>query len=183
MLPKILLSLPALAMSLSAQTWTANAATAVPNFPVTGIVKTTTVDTTAHGRGVQPRMTQEGTGTSLLYVPVTAPQNSAFGCIGLRAADNSPTGAIRIEFYRQPRDANPGPAVLLAAVSSHDAPGDGFQFDQQPFAAQVINYTLNTYYIRILMSYQSSSAVLIPSPITFDVSLSGNCNTTPIPGA
>src|SRR4051812_31393053 len=49
------------AIDLTAQTvWTANATTAVPNFQANGTVKTTTVDTTVHGRGVRPRLTPEG---------------------------------------------------------------------------------------------------------------------------
>jgi hypothetical protein len=156
--------------------WTANATTAVPNFLPNGTVKTTTVDTTIHGRGVRPQMTPQGFGTSFLYIPVTAPNGTTFACVGLRAMDNSPTGAIRAEFVRQPRNANPGPAVTLGAVASVDAPGDGFQFVTAPFGAQVINYSLFTYYIRLDMIYQGAVTAVIPSPIALDVSLSGTCN-------
>ncbi len=173
--PLVLFALAAL--NLSAQNvWTANATTAVPNFQSNGIVKTTTVDTTVHGRGVRPRMTTEGIGTSFLYIPVTAPNGTTFACIGLRAMDNSPSGSIRAEFIRQPRNGNPGPAVTLGAVGSFDAAGDGFQFVTAPFAAQIINYSLNTYYVRLAMSYQGAATAVIPSPIALDVSLSQTCS-------
>lgn len=165
------------AFTLSAQSvWTANATTAVPNFQANGVVKTTTVDTTIHGRGVRPRMSAEGMGISYLYIPVTAPNASTFACIGLRAMDNSNAGAIRAEFIRQPRNANAGPAVTLGGVGSVNAAGDGFQFVTAPFAAQVINYPLFTYYIRVSMSYQGAATALVPSPIALDLSLSANCN-------
>jgi hypothetical protein len=165
------------AFDVSAQNvWTANATTAVPNFLSNGTVKTTTVDTTIHGRGVRPRTTPEGFGTSFLYIPVTAPNGTTFACIGLRAMDNSISGNIRAEFVRQPRNGNAGPAVTLGAVGSVDAAGDGFQFVTGPFAAQVLNYSQNTYYIRLNMNYQGSPAALIPSPIALDVSLSGTCS-------
>jgi hypothetical protein len=165
------------ALDLSAQNvWTANATTGVPNFQSNGTVKTTTVDTTIHGRGVRPRFAPDGSGTSYLYIPVTAPNGSTFSCIGLRAMDNSSSGAIRAEFVRQPRNGNAGPAVTLGGVGSVDAAGDGFQFVTNPFAAQVINYTLFTYYIRIGFYYQGSATAAIPSPIALDVSLSGTCS-------
>jgi hypothetical protein len=161
------------AASLPAQTWTANATTAVPNFSPTGLVKTTTFDGGVHGKGVTPRPGAEGQGISFLYVPVTAPQGSTFACIGLRADDATALGAIRSEFYRQPRDGNPGPAVLLGAVTTGNA---GFQFDQAGFAAQVINYNFFTYYIRIIFSVHPSSTVPPPQGlIAYDVSLSPTC--------
>jgi hypothetical protein len=169
----IMFLVPLAAGSLSAQTWTANATTAVPNFAPTGLVKTTTFDGGIHGKGVMPRPGFEGTGTSYLYVPVTAPQGSKFACIGLRADDATPFGAIRSEFYRQPRDGNPGPAVLLAAVATGNG---GFQFDQAVFPVQVINYNLFTYYIRI--SFGVTATAGIPPPqglIAYDVSLSPFC--------
>src|SRR4051794_32989546 len=93
---RLMLLAGAITASLSAQTpWSANATTGVPNFLSTGVVKTQTVDTTVHGRGVRPRMTVEGVGTSYLYIPVTAPNTNKFGCIGLRAADNSNSGDVR----------------------------------------------------------------------------------------
>jgi hypothetical protein len=100
-----------------------------------------------HGRGVRPRLTPEGTGTSFLYIPVIAPNNNTFGCIGLRAMDNTTAGLVRAEFWRRPRNAAPGPAVLLGAVNTVDVlvPADGFQFQVAPFAAVVINYNLFTY--------------------------------------
>ena len=58
-------------------------------------------------------MTPEGFGTSFLYIPVTAPNNNTFACIGLRAMDNITAGLVRAEFWRQPRNANPGPAGLI----------------------------------------------------------------------
>ena len=174
---RLLFLVPILMLKLSAQVvWTANGTTAVPNFQSTGVIKTMTVDATIHGRGVRPRMTAEGMGVSFLYVPVTAPQASTFACIGLRAADNSPTGSIRAEFIRQPRNGNPAPAATLGAVGTFDAAGDGFQFVTAPFAAQVINYNLFTYYVRLVMNYQGAATALIPSPIAFDVSLSSTCN-------
>jgi hypothetical protein len=166
----------ALTFNLPAQNvWTANAATAVPNFQSNGTVKTMTVDTTVHGRGVRPRLTVEGFGTSLLYIPVTAPQGSTFACIGLRAADNGPSGQVRAEFMRQPRNGNAGPAVTLASVPTFDAAGDGFQFVTAPFAAQVVNYTLFTYYVRLNITYQGAAGAAIASPIAFDVSLAPTC--------
>ena len=158
--------------------WSANAATGVPNFLSTGDVKTTTVDTTIHGRGVRPRLTAEGAGASFVYIPVTAPQGSNFACIGLRAMDNAADGgSIRAEFWRQPRNANAGPAVLLGAVGSVVAAGDGFQFQQAAFGAQVINYNLFTYYIRLNMYHQPSAVGAIASVIALDVSLSQYCAT------
>jgi len=157
--------------------WSANVATGVPNFPVTGIVKTTTVDTTVHGRGVKPVNPPNGAGTSYLYIPVTAPNNSTFACIGLRAMDNTNAGLVRAEFWRQPRNAAPGPAVLLGQVSTVDVfvPVDGFQFQTSPFAAVIINYNLFTYYIRVMMTQQSISTAA-PLPVTaLDVSLSQYC--------
>jgi hypothetical protein len=166
------------ASSASAQNWSANVATGVPNFQSNGVVKTTTVDATPHGRGVRPRMTSEGFGTSFVYIPVTAPNNSSFGCIGLRAMDNMPGGIAQAEFWRQPRDGNPGPAVLLAGVSTIDvfAPADGFQFRTAAFAAVPINYNLYTYYIRVAMYHQGSAVGASPSVIALDVSLSGTCS-------
>jgi hypothetical protein len=176
---KLLALVPLGALNLLAQgiVWDANATTAVPNFQANGVVKTTTVDTTVHGRGLRPRQSQEGYGLSYAYVPVTAPQGTTFACIGLRAADNSTSGAIRAEFYRQPRNGNPGAAVFIGGVGTIDAGGDGFQFRQGPFAAHVINYVLNTYYVRLTFSYQGASTFLVPSPIAFDVSLSSYCST------
>jgi len=120
-------------------------------------------------------MTSEGYGVSYVYIPVTAPNTTKFACIGLRAMDNSPSGAIRAEFVRQPRNGNAAPAVTLGTVSSVDAAGDGFQFRTNPFAVQVIDYSLYTYYIRVGMSYQGASVALIPSPIVLDLSLSASC--------
>lgn len=161
------------AWSLSAQTvWTANATTAVPEFQNSGLVKTTTVDVNAHGRGVQPRTTVEGSGQSRLYIPVTAPNQTKFGCIGLRAQDSSTTGSIRAEFVRQPRNGNPAGAVTLGSVSSNDT---GFQFVVAPFAVQVIDYNQFTYYIRLTFVYQSPATAFVPPPIAFDLSLSANC--------
>ncbi len=164
------------AIDLTAQTvWTANATTGVPNFQANGTVKTTTVDTTVHGRGVRPRMTSEGYGVSYVYIPVTAPNTTKFACIGLRAMDNSPSGAIRAEFVRQPRNGNAAPAVTLGAVTTVDAAGDGFQFRTNLFAVQVIDYSLYTYYIRVDMSYQGASTTVVASPVALDVSLSASC--------
>ena len=172
--PMVLLAMAA--FDASAQTvWTANATTAVPNFQFNGTVKTMTVDTTIHGRGVRPQLMPQGFGTSFLYIPVTAPNGSTFACIGLRAMDNSPLGAIRAEFTRQPRNGNPAPAVTLGAVTSVNAPGDGFQFVTAPYAAQVINDSLYTYYVRLVISYEGVGVALIPSPIALDVSLSRSC--------
>jgi hypothetical protein len=124
-------------------------------------------------------MTSEGFGTSFLYIPVTAPNNNTFACIGLRAMDNTTAGLVRAEFYRQPRNSNPGPAVLLGAVNTVDvvAPADGFQFQQAPFGAVVINYSLYTYYIRLIMTHQGAATALVPSVIALDVSLTPNCQT------
>jgi hypothetical protein len=155
--------------------WSANVATAAPNFLSTGVVKTTTVDSTIHGRGVRPRMTVEGNGSSYLYIPVTAPNASTFGCIGLRGMDNSNLGTIRAEFWRQPRNGNAGPSVLLGSVNSVDAAGDGFQFQMAPFAAVAINYSLFTHYIRVTMTHQNTSTAVTPSVIALDVSLSQYC--------
>lgn len=166
----------ALASNAFGQTvWSANVATAAPNFQSTGDVKTTTVDTTGHGRGVRPRMTVEGNGISYLYIPVTAPNATTFGCIGLRAMDNTAAGAVRAEYWRQPRNANPGPAVLLGGVSTVNAAGDGFQFQMAAFPAVAVNYNLYTHYIRVVMSHQSTSTALTPSVIALDVSLSQYC--------
>jgi hypothetical protein len=168
--------LMAMSLNLAAQNvWTANATTAVPNFQSNGSVKTTTVDATIHGRGIRPRFAPDGAGTSFAYIPVTAPNGSTFACIGLRAMDNLSSGAIRAEFIREPRNGNAGPAVTLGAVGSVNAAGDGFQFVTNAFAAQVINYPLFTYYIRLTFSYQSSGLVATPSPIALDVSLAGTC--------
>lgn len=155
--------------------WSANVATAAPNFLSTGVVKTTTVDSTIHGRGVRPRMSAEGNGTSYLYIPVTAPNATVFGCIGLRGMDNSNAGTIRAEYWRQPRNANAGPSVLLGSVISVDAAGDGFQFQMAPFAAVAVNYSQFTHYIRVTMTHQSASTALTPSVIALDVSLSQYC--------
>lgn len=156
--------------------WTANATTAVPNFQSNGSVKTMTEDTTIHGRGIRPRLVTEGMGTSYAYIPVTAPNGSTFACIGLRAMDNQPSGAIRAEFIRQPRNGNAGPAVTLGAVGSVNAAGDGFQFVTAAFGAQAINYPAFTYYVRLTFSYQGAATAAIPSPIALDVSLAPNCN-------
>jgi hypothetical protein len=178
---KFLLIVSGTAMTLSAQAfWSANATTAVPNFQGGGTVKTTTVDTTVHGRGVQARIDGGGNGVSYLYIPVTAPQGSTMGCISLRAMDNTSYGSIKAEFLRQPRDGNPGPAVTLGSVGTHDAAGDGFQFDSSAFAAQGIDYSLYTYYIRLDLAYRGSTALVVPVPIALDVSLSQYCpNTIP----
>jgi hypothetical protein len=168
--------LMAISFDLAAQNvWTANATTAVPNFQSNGSVKTTTVDTTIHGRGIRPRPAPDGSGTSFAYIPVTAPNGSTFACIGLRAMDNLSSGAIRAEFIRQPRNGNAGPAVTLGGVASVNAGGDGFQFVTNAFAAQVINYPSFTYYVRLTFSYQGSATAAIPSPIALDVSLAGTC--------
>ncbi len=157
----------------SAQTvWSANATTAVPNYPTTAVVKTTTVDVNAHGRGLRPRMTPEGFGISNAYIPVTAPQQSVFACISIRAEDSNTAGSIRAEFVRQPRNANPGPAVTMGTVGTNDS---GFQFQSAAFGAHVINYSLYTYYIRLTFSYQGAATGAVPSPIAFDLSLSGTC--------
>ena len=173
---KLLIFIPLVAFELSAQvTWTANATTAVPNFPSNGVVKTTTVDSTVHGRGLRPLMTPNGFGTSLAYVPVTAPQGTQFACIGLRAADASSSGSVMAEFLRQPRQADPGPAVTMGSVTTTNAAGDGFQFVTAPFIAQTIDYERYSYYVRIIFSYQGAATAVIASPIAFDVSLRTTC--------
>lgn len=173
---KLLLFIPLVAFQLPAQvTWSANATTAVPNFQSTGVVKTTTVDATVHGRGLRPRMTPEGFGTSFAYIPVTAPQGTQFACIGLRAADNSPAGSITAEFLRQPRQADPGPAVTMGTVTTINAAGDGFQFVTAPFPVQVIDYDRYSYYVRLVFSYQGAATTVVASPIAFDTSLRINC--------
>ena len=68
-------------------------------------------------------------------------------------------------------------SALLGAVSSVNAAGDGFQFQQAAFGAQVINYNLFTYYIRLNMYHQPSAAGAIASVIALDVSLSQYCAT------
>jgi hypothetical protein len=173
---RMLLLAGALSVSLFAQSpWSANATTGVPNFQSTGVVKTQTVDTTIHGRGVRPRMTVEGNGTSYLYIPVTAPNTTKFGCLGLRAADNSNSGDIKAEFIQQPRNGNAAPAVTLGSVATANAAGDGFQFVTAPFAGVAIDYNLFSYYVRVTMNYQGSVVAVIPSPIVFDVSLTNSC--------
>jgi hypothetical protein len=167
----------AISFNLAGQNvWTANATTAVPNFQSNGSVKTMTEDTTIHGRGIRPRPAPDGSGTSFAYIPVTAPNGSTFACIGLRAMDNLPSGSIRAEFIRQPRNGNMGPAVTLGGVGSVNAAGDGFQFVTNAFGAQVINYPAFTYYIRLTFSYQGAATAAIPSPIALDVSLAATCN-------
>jgi hypothetical protein len=66
--------------------------------------------------------------------------------------------------------------VTLGSVVTVNAAGDGFQFVTAPFAAQVINYPLYTYYIRLDMFYQGASTAVIPSPIALDVSLAQTCS-------
>ena len=138
--------------------WDANLTTAVPQFSSAGTVRSMTFDGGPMGKGVQPRPWPDGIGTFFLYVPVTAPNNSLFECIGLRAEDSSNFAQIRAEFFRQPRFAA-GPAQLLGSVGTNNS---GFQYVEAPFAAVLVTYPTFTYPERMR---------------AYDVSLLTACNT------
>ena len=160
------------AASGSAQTpWSANATTAVPNFQSNAVVKTTTVDSgNPHGRGVSPRSTPEGAGTSLLYIPVTAPNKNVSKCIGLRASDPM-GGLVTAELYSQPRNGAAGGASLLGKVATV---GAGYQYREKQ-APVTIDYSANSYYIRLTLS-STTAAGTANQPIAFDVSLTAACS-------
>lgn len=149
--------------------WDANLTTAVPQFQMgPPVVKTLTFDGGPNGKGIQPRSDAEGNGYSYAYVPVTAPLNTVFSCIGLRAQDSSAANSVTAEFFRQPRAAA-GPAQSLGAVTTNNS---GFQYVQNALPAAVpIIYPLFTYYVRIKF-YRADPGSILRG---FDVSLLTAC--------
>jgi hypothetical protein len=153
------------AVSAAAQAvWSSSAVTAVPQFRGDGTQRLQTVDPAAPGKGI--RLADNYIGQSYAYIPVVAPQGSAFRFLHLRAHDSSLDGAVRAEFFRQPRVGPAGPAVTLAAVMTGNAAA--VQTVLSPaFGPEFINMARFSYYIRLTLKRSALAA----TPIAYDVSL------------
>lgn len=145
--------------------WTASAVTGVAHMSSSGTLNLQTYDANVHGRGI--RLRSLFIGETFAYVPVTAQHGMTFRVLGLRAEDSSVDGSVRAEFIRQPRDANGGPAVVLATVETVNVAPDGFQFRTIAFPVHTIDLNLHSYYIRIRLQRRASMA----TPTAYDVSL------------
>jgi hypothetical protein len=120
--------------------WGASAVTAVPEFLVSGEVTSYTVRSTPYGNGVMTNAVPECgntarvscVGISRLFIPVTAPFETEFRTIWLRAADNMSTGYVRASLYRQPITNNQATPTLIGSVMTQTRAGMGYQIVTAP---------------------------------------------------
>ena len=161
-------------------TWSASAATAVPEFFPTGDINSFTVINSPHGRGVESNAGptfDKGVIRSTpvqLFIPVTASAGSSFDTIWLRARDNTRDGSVTAALYRQPIH-QPGPAERLGSVTTQDLtnPPDGFQIAtallKQPESLAPGVYS---YYIQLTLVNPVLSVVgTVPNITAYDVGL------------
>jgi hypothetical protein len=158
-----LILLAGAALSANAQMiWNSSAVAAVPFFRADGTQSFRTWDPGANGKGL--RLKDMYIGVSYAYLDVSAPNGATFRKIQLRA-EGSVSGAVRAEFFKQRRDADPGGAILIGGVTTV---GGGFQFVASGFAAaEVIDRLRWSYYVRLTLRRD----VGLGAPTAYDVTL------------
>lgn len=145
------------------QIWNSSAVAAVPYFQADGTQVFRTWDPGVNGKGLRLKDACNCT-SSYAYLDVSAANGTIFKRIQLRA-EGSASGSVRAEFFKQPRDAAAGGAVLIGWVITA---GGGFQFVSANFAAaETIDRVHWSYYVRLTLKRDVSTG----GPTAYDVTL------------
>jgi hypothetical protein len=165
-------------LSAEAQNWSISGAAAAPERTATGPNKTTPFFDAVRGSGVW--FVPGVKGRAVLYLPVTALDNTVLRSMSLRVAGVG-SGYIKADLFEESAGVTPARLGALAVV---DQTTSGAFVLATNLIERPVNNKKNTYSIRIEMCNDSASATFTSAlnPAVYSVNLSPDrCNCPPPP--